>query len=146
MANACGLEVSTGTVFARETDVADTYETIGKVVEFPQFAFTHGTASCDDDGQSGWATNYKNGKLDAGETSVTYNWDPSDTPQENLWTDFTGSDARKFRMVFSDTSNTTLTFTANVNSFDIATPAPSSDSPKLTRTVGMNISGAPVWS
>ena len=146
MANICGVEVSTGSQFFRETDTPDTYEEVTGITEYPQFSFTHGTASCDDDGASGWATNYSNGKKDMGETSITVNWMPGDTVHDNLYVDFESLDERNYRIVWPDTSATTLTFAANMTSYGIATPAPASDDKRITREIGLNISGAPTWA
>ena len=145
--NACGIETSSGVVILWKDPGDSTYKSIGGVTEFPQFAFTHGTASCNEDNASsnGWATRYKNGKLDAGSSTISYNWKPGDLIQGEMWDEFVGTGVSSFRMQWSDINATKLDFDANVIGFDVSTPPTTDDDNVVTRSISIELTGEPIW-
>ena len=145
--NLCGVEVSTGASLLWKDPADDVYKALGGITAFPQFAFTHGTASCDDDdvANNGWATRFKNGKKDGGSTTIEYNWKVGDVIQDAMYAEFTGIATSEFRMQWSDTGATKLDFAANVNTYNVNTPPGTDEDNKITRSLGVELSGEPVW-
>lgn len=143
--NACGVEISQGSILFWKDPADNIYKQIGFITEYPQFAFTHGTASCDDDSAEGWATRYKNGKRDAGTATIGYNWVPGDTVQDEMFDVFDSINESAFRMQWSDAGATKLDFGANVTGFNAGTPPPNADDAKNTRSLSIELTGQPAW-
>lgn len=145
--NKCGVETSAGATLLWKDPADDTYKALGGITEFPQFAFTHGTASCDDDDSSnnGWYTGYKNGKKNGGSSTIGYNWKPGDLIQDSMWAQFVSLDTDDFRLQWSDVAASKLDFSANINGFNVNTPPGTDDDNKITRSLSVELSGEPVW-
>ncbi len=82
------------------------------------------------------------GLQDEGQFTFEMNLDPSDTQQVGLRNDRTNRVLRNFRMVLTDTANTTLTFSAFVLEFKISGAVDE----VVKANVTLEISGAVVWS
>jgi hypothetical protein len=79
---------------------------------------------------------------DPGEITMELNWNPQDSEHINLRTDAEGSVVRNYRVIWSDVSSTTVTFSAEVMEFTLNTEA--NDAVKAS--VRMKISGALIWT
>lgn len=144
MADACAGEISLGTIFFRETTPGSgTYQTIAKVIEFPQIEMSAETKECQDPeaeaANDGYVSHYKTGRRDAGETAITLAWKSGDATQELLKTDFDSNDQINYRMQHPDQASTKVDFAALVTGWGHSTPY----NDRITRTVKFRIQGKP---
>lgn len=117
----------------------NTYETIGQVVSIagpdgnvPEVDVTHLLST---------GKEFVGGLPDFGSVTLTVIWDQATTStlHNELYTDFTSQATDTYRLFFSDSPQSTLTFTAYPNQYSWTLGVDE----RVEATVGLKVSGAP---
>lgn len=129
-----------GTKFYRSTDNTTFTQVSGLIdVETPEISREtyESTLMDNSDSANGWKK-FKGALLDAGELSLTLEWDAADSGQVALRTDLETDLARYYRVEYP--GGETFSFEAILTAFGQATPI----ADRITRTCKFKLSGEPV--
>lgn len=118
-------------------------ETFATIAEITDFDGPGGSASeIDTTSLDSTAKEFLVGLKDEGNFSFNANLVTGDTPQSGLRTDRDNRTLRSFKITLTDTSSTTLTFSAYVMQFSISGAVDD----KVSVAVTLRVSGAVTWA
>lgn len=117
--------------------------TLGGLTNIPAPPFSRGFVDVTaHDSPSGYRE-YIPDLKDPGEMSLDLNWHPGNTTHDEIVTMMSETEPRLFEIRYTQvTPNVTCTFRGLVTSFE-----PSGETtPQLTATIGLRVTGVPVWA
>lgn len=126
------------TQFKRSADSGTSYDQCAGLIDIEPHEVTRGsveTTKLDD--TSGYKTFEPSGLADAGEVSLTLEWNEADTEQTALAADLDAADNGYYQILYP--GGETVTFRAHVTSWGKAVPIED----RITRTVKFKLSGKP---